>query len=224
MIISNRMKNAILKDTNIEKLSNNEYLVYSHLNKYKNDDTNLLISSYLAGNVSKDLYNTINKNLYNKLKNNEINKKQYYNIFKKINSINIQMEIEINSNDHKISNNKLRYYFNDTARFENNSISLMECIFYTYFENIKETYSMKVKKDNDFYNIDFIDSQLEICDINNNLQNHSIKFGLQSEDDNPKIQIIADVNTYSILILIEKDWNFILIKIFKEFLDIVMVF
>ena len=83
IIISNRMKNAILKDTNIDKLSNNEYLVYSHLNKYKNDDTNLLISSYLAGNVSKSLYNTINKNLYNKLKNNEINKKQYYNILKK---------------------------------------------------------------------------------------------------------------------------------------------
>ena len=89
MIISNRMKNAILKDTNIDKLSNNEYLVYSHLNKYKNDYTNLLISSYLPGNVSKDLYNTINKNLYSKLKNNEINEKQYYNILKKINSINI---------------------------------------------------------------------------------------------------------------------------------------
>ena len=80
MFISNRIKNAILKDTNIDKLLNNEYLVYSHLNRYKNDDTNLLISSYLPGNVSKDLYNTINKNLYNKLKNNEINKKQYYNI------------------------------------------------------------------------------------------------------------------------------------------------
>ena len=88
MFISNRIKNAILKDANIDKLSNNEYLVYSHLNKYKNDDTNLIIS-YLAGNVSKDLYNTINKNLYNKLKDNEINKKQYYNILKKINSINI---------------------------------------------------------------------------------------------------------------------------------------
>ena len=70
------------------------------------------------------------------------------------------MEIEIISNDHKISNNKLRYNFNDTVKFENNSISLMECIFYTYFENIKESYSMKVKKDNDFYNIDFINSQL----------------------------------------------------------------
>ena len=54
------------------------------------------------------------------------------------------MEIEINSNDHKISN-KLRYYFNDITEFENNNVSLMECIFYSYFENIKSYYSMKVK-------------------------------------------------------------------------------
>ena len=45
------------------------------------------------------------------------------------------MEIEINSNDHKISNNKLRYYFNDTTKFEN-TVSLMECIFYSYFETL----------------------------------------------------------------------------------------
>ena len=108
------------------------------------------------------------------------------------------MEIEINSNDHKISNNKLRYYFNDLTKFENNSVSLMECIFYSYFENIKSNYSMKVKKDNDFYNIDFINSQLEISDINNILQDNLIKFNLQNEDEKPKIQIISDVNTYSV--------------------------
>ena len=56
------------------------------------------------------------------------------------------MEIEINSNQHKISNNKLRYYFNDIARFKNNTVSLMECIFYSYFENIKSYCSMQVKK------------------------------------------------------------------------------
>ena len=83
MIISNNMKNAILKDANINKLAKSEYHVYTHLSKYKNDDTNLLISSYLAGNVSDNLYNTINKNLYNKLKNNEITKQNYYNILKK---------------------------------------------------------------------------------------------------------------------------------------------
>ena len=73
MFISNKMKNH----------------VYTLLNKYKNDDTNLLISSYLSGNASTDLYNTINKNLYNELKNNELSKRNYNNILKKINTYNI---------------------------------------------------------------------------------------------------------------------------------------
>ena len=114
------------------------------------------------------------------------------------------MEIEINSNDHKISNNKLRYYFNDITKFENNNVSLMECIFYSYFENIESNYSMKVKKDGVFHNINFIDSQLEISDINSILQDYLIKFNIQNEDETSKIQIISDVNTYSVLIFIEK--------------------
>ena len=89
MFISNNMKNAIMKNTNINKLSKNEYNVYTLLNKYKNDNTNLLISSYLAGNKSTEFYNTINKNLYNKLKNNQITKQNYNNILKKINTNNI---------------------------------------------------------------------------------------------------------------------------------------
>ena len=65
---------------------------------------------------------------------------------------------------------------------------------------------MKVKKDDEFYNIDFIGSQFEISDINSNLQEHVIRFNIQSDDENetPKIQIIPDVNTYSVLIFIEK--------------------
>ena len=128
------------------------------------------------------------------------------------------MEIEINSNDHKISNNKLKYYFNDLTKFENNSISLMECIFYSYFENIKSNYSMKVKKDGDFYNIDFIDSQLEISDINNILQDHLIKFDLKTEDETPKIQIVSDVNTYSVLIFIQENFELHIDKNFQEIL------
>ena len=86
MIISNNMKDAIMKNTNVNKLSKNEYHVYSLLNKYKNDNTNPLISSFFSGNTSADLYNTINKNTYNKLKNNEITKQNYNNILKKINN------------------------------------------------------------------------------------------------------------------------------------------
>ena len=80
MFISNNMKNVILKNTNINKLSKNEYHVYTLSNKYKNDNTSLLISSFLSGNASTDLYNTINKNLYNKLKNNELSMQNYNNI------------------------------------------------------------------------------------------------------------------------------------------------
>ena len=89
MIISNNMKKAIIKNANVKKLSKNEHHVYTLLNKYKNDNTYLLTSSFLAGNNSTDLYNTINKNLYNKLKNNEITKQNSNNILKKINTNNI---------------------------------------------------------------------------------------------------------------------------------------
>ena len=83
--ISDNMKNAILKNKNINKLSKDEYDVYNALQKYKNNDKlQLLISSYLAGNKSKDLYNKINEMLYNNYKNNKISKKEYQNIINKI--------------------------------------------------------------------------------------------------------------------------------------------
>ena len=82
--ISDNMKNAILKNKNINKLTKNEYDVYNALQKYKNNELQLLISSYLAGNKSKDLYNKINEMLYNNYKNNKISKKEYQNIINKI--------------------------------------------------------------------------------------------------------------------------------------------
>ena len=83
--ISDNMKNAILKNKNINKLSKNEYAVFNALEKYKNNDKlQLLISSYLAGNKSKDLYNKTNEMLYNNYKNNKISKKEYQNIINKL--------------------------------------------------------------------------------------------------------------------------------------------
>ena len=83
--ISDNMKIAILKNKNINKLSKNEYDVYNALQKYKNNDKlQLLISSYLAGNKSEDLYNKINEMLYNNYKNNKITKKEYQNIINKL--------------------------------------------------------------------------------------------------------------------------------------------
>ena len=82
--ISDNMKNAILKNKNINKLSKYEYDVYNALQKYKNNKLQLLISSYVAGNKSKDLFNKINELLYNNYQNNEITKKQYQNIINKL--------------------------------------------------------------------------------------------------------------------------------------------
>ena len=94
----------------------------------------------------------------------------------------------------------------------------MDCTFRTYFENVKSNYSMKVKYEGAFYNIDFIDAQLEIFDINNILQNHLIKFNLQNEDEKPKIQKISDVNTYSVLIFIKKGFEIHIDKNFQKIL------
>ena len=82
--ISDNMKFAILKNKNINKLSKDEYAVYNALQKYKNNKLQLLISSYLSGNKSKDLYNKINEMLYNSYKNNKISKSEYQNIINKL--------------------------------------------------------------------------------------------------------------------------------------------
>ena len=84
--ISNNMKNTILKYTNLNKLSKNEYDVYNTLQKYwkKDDNLQLLLSSYIAGNKSEDLYNKINELLYKNYKNNIINKIEYQNIIDKL--------------------------------------------------------------------------------------------------------------------------------------------
>ena len=86
-------------------------------------------------------------------------------------------------------------------------MSLNQAIFYNFFHNVKESYEMKVKKDNKFYTISFIDAMLEVEDINKIINNELIKQKLITEDDNPIISIIADINTFKILILIEDGYE-----------------
>ena len=79
---------AIKFNKDIHKLSKNEKDVYYELQKYLNrdKDINVLIGSYLSGNISKLLFNKINKVLYNKYKNNLITQKEYTNLLSKINN------------------------------------------------------------------------------------------------------------------------------------------
>ena len=116
-------------------------------------------------------------------------------------------ELILNSNEHKVDVNKLRYEFKSPIRFDNSFISLTQAVFYNFFHNVKQNYQMKVKKDNIFYTISFIDSMLEIEDINKIINDELIRFELLTEDDPPIISIIGDVNTFKIIILVERGYE-----------------
>ena len=112
-------------------------------------------------------------------------------------------ELILNSNEHKVDLNELRYEFKSPIRFDNSFMSLTQAIFYNFFHNVKESYQMKVKKDNTFYNICFIDSMLEVEDINRIINDESIRQELLTEDDTSIISILTDINTFKIIVLIE---------------------
>ena len=66
---------------------------------------------------------------------------------------------------------------------------------------------MKMKKDNTFYNISFIDAMLEFEDIYEIINDELIRHKLLTEDDPPIISIIADINTFKIIVLVERGYE-----------------
>ena len=86
--ISNKMKDAIKFNRDVYKLSNNEKNIFYELRKYIDKDKSLdvLIGSYLSGNINKKLFNRINQILYDKYKNNLISQKEYTNFLNQINN------------------------------------------------------------------------------------------------------------------------------------------
>ena len=125
------------------------------------------------------------------------------------------MEIILNSNEHKISDNRLRLYFQQNTRFINKNISLNCIIFYIYFPNIMD-YKMTIKYNNQDHAINFNTGAYNISDISN-IINLEIKdnFNLK-EDDN--IKSIVDVNRYVILIIVKENFKLILDKNFVNML------
>ena len=127
-------------------------------------------------------------------------------------------ELILNSNDYKVDVNKLKYEFKTPIRFENSFISLSQATFYNFFQNIKQNYEMKVKKDNTYYNISFIDSMLEVEDINKIINDELIRHELLTEEDPPIISIIPDINTFKIIVLVEKPYELYLDESFAHML------
>ena len=122
-------------------------------------------------------------------------------------------EFILNSNEHKINNNTLRFDFKKPIRFVNSNISLTNMIFYNYFPNVDENYKIYVNYDNQTIIINFNQGAYNVNDINNiiNLElNEKFDFKIG------KINIIIDVNQYSILIILEKGFTIILDENFKK--------
>ena len=124
------------------------------------------------------------------------------------------MEYILNSNDHKVTNNCLRYNFHNPIRFINQKISLMSIIFYNYFENITDEFSMSANYKNKLIIMTFQNGSYNISDINQIIDDTiQEKFNIT---ENP-ITISVDVNRYAILIIIKKDWE---LKLDKNFMNL----
>ena len=119
-------------------------------------------------------------------------------------------EFILNSNEHKINNNTLRFNFKKPIRFINSNISLTNTIFYNYFPNIDENYKSYVSYNNQTTIINFSKGAYNVNDIINLELNEKYDFKID------KISIIIDVNQYSILIILEEGFSIISDENFKK--------
>ena len=123
------------------------------------------------------------------------------------------MEYILNSNDHKVSNNCLRYNFKNQIRFINQKISLMSIVFYNYFENITNKFYMVVKHNNRMIILTFKNGSYNVSDINQIIDDSiQEKFNITEKP----ITISTDVNRYAILIIVEENWELQLDKNFMN--------
>ena len=121
-------------------------------------------------------------------------------------------EFILNSNQHKINDNTLRFEFKKPVRFTNSTISLTNMIFYNYFPNVDNNYKILVNYNNETTIVNFTKGAYDIDDISNiiNLEIND-KYGFKEN----KIEIIVDINRYSILIILEEGFSLVLDDNFK---------
>ena len=125
------------------------------------------------------------------------------------------MEYILNSNDHKVTNNCLRYNSKNPIRFIDQKISLMSIVFYNYFENIADNFYIVVKHNNKMIILNFKNGSYNISDINQIIDDSiQEKFNITEKP----ITISVDVNRYTILIIVEENWELQLDKNFMNLL------
>ena len=127
------------------------------------------------------------------------------------------MEYILNSNQHKIKNNCLRYTFQKPLRFENQYISLTSMIFYNYFENISDKFKLIIKNKTQSHTINFKNGSYYVSDISKIIDDE-IKNNFNDISEKEKyVQIVVDVNRYAILVVIKENW---ILELDKNFMDL----
>ena len=122
-------------------------------------------------------------------------------------------EYLLNSIEHKINNNTLRFPFKKPIRFTNANISLTNAVFYNFFPNIYENYKIYVTYNNQTTIVNFSKGAYNVNDINN-IINLELNEKFEFEED--KINIVTDVNQYSILVILEEGFTVVLDENFKK--------
>ena len=124
------------------------------------------------------------------------------------------MEYILNSNDHKVTNNCLRYNFKNQIRFNNQKISLMSIVFYNYFENVTDKFTMVVRRNNKTIIMYFKNGSYNVSDLNQIIDDTiQEKFNITEKP----ITISTDVNRYAILIIVEENWE---LRLDKNFMNL----
>ena len=127
------------------------------------------------------------------------------------------MEYILNSNQHKIKNNCLRYTFQKPVRFQNKYISLTSMIFYNYFENMTDKFKLIIKNKTQSHTINFKNGSYYVSDISKIIDDE-IKNNFNDISEKEKyIQIVVDVNRYAILVVIKENW---VLELDKNFIDL----
>ena len=127
------------------------------------------------------------------------------------------MEYILNSNQHMIKNNCLRYTFQKPVRFENQYISLTSMIFYNYFKNITHKFKLIIKNKTQSHTINFKNGSYYVSDISKIIDDE-IKNNFNDISEKGKyIQIVVDVNRYAILVVIKENW---VLELDKKFMDL----
>ena len=127
------------------------------------------------------------------------------------------MEYILTSNQHEIKNNCLRYTFQKPIRFEYQYISLTSMIFYNYFENISDKFKLIIKNKTQSHTINFKNGSYYVSDISKIIDDE-IKNNFNDISEKEKyVQIITDVNRYTILIVIKENWE---LELDKNFMDL----